>query len=63
MLAKIIERAAALKAGRAAAPKITRTPAAAKTSRKSTAAAAKRPAKTAASAKSSRKTSAKKARA
>jgi bifunctional non-homologous end joining protein LigD len=63
MLAKIIERAAALKAGRAPAPKITRTPAAAKTPRKTAATAAKKPAKTPTSAKSSRKTSAKKARA
>jgi bifunctional non-homologous end joining protein LigD len=63
MLAKIIERAAALKAGRAPAPKITRTPAAAKTPRRTAATAAKKPAKTPASAKSSRKTSAKKARA
>ena len=63
MLAKIIERAAALKAGRAPAPEITRTPAAAKTPRKTAAAAAKKTAKTPTSAKSSRKTSAKKARA
>jgi bifunctional non-homologous end joining protein LigD len=63
MLATIIERAAALKAGRAPAPKITRTPAAAKTPRKTAATAAKKPAKTPTSAKSSRKTSAKKARA
>jgi bifunctional non-homologous end joining protein LigD len=63
MLAKIIERAAALKAGRAPTPEATRTPAAAKTPRKTTAIAAKKPAKTATSAKSSRKTSAKKARA
>jgi bifunctional non-homologous end joining protein LigD len=63
MLAKIIERAAALKAGRAPAPKGTRTPAAAKTPRKTAATAAKKTAKTSTSAKSSRKTSAKKARA
>ncbi|HEU4892556.1 MAG TPA: DNA polymerase ligase N-terminal domain-containing protein [Vicinamibacterales bacterium] len=63
MLAKIIERAAALKAGRAPAPTITRTPAAAKTPRKTAATAAKKTAKTSTSAKSSRKTSAKKARA
>jgi bifunctional non-homologous end joining protein LigD len=63
MLAKIIERAAALKAGRARAPKVTRTPAAAKTPRKTAATAAKKTAKTSTSAKSSRKTSAKKARA
>jgi bifunctional non-homologous end joining protein LigD len=63
MLAKIIERAAALKAGRAPAPKVTRTPAAAKTPRKTAATAAKKTAKTSTSAKSSRKTSAKKARA
>jgi bifunctional non-homologous end joining protein LigD len=63
MLAKIIERAAALKAGRAPTREITRTPAAAKAPRKTTATAAKKPAKTAPSAKSSRKTSAKKARA
>jgi bifunctional non-homologous end joining protein LigD len=63
MLAKIIERAAALKAGRAPTREITRTPAAAKPPRKTMASAAKKPAKTAPSAKSSRKTSAKKARA
>ena len=63
MLAKIIERAAALKAGRAPAPTITRTPAAAKTPRKTAATAAKKTAKTSTSAKPSRKTSAKKARA
>jgi len=63
MLAKIIERAAALKAGRAPTREITRTPAAAKAPGKTTASAAKKPAKTATSAKSSRKTSAKKARA
>jgi hypothetical protein len=63
MLAKIIERAAALKAGRTPTPRIPKTPAAAKTPRKTTATAAKTTAKTAASAKSSRKTSAKKARA
>jgi bifunctional non-homologous end joining protein LigD len=63
MLAKIIERAAALKAGRAPAPKVTRTPAAAKTPRKTAATPAKKTAKTSTSAKSSRKTSAKKARA
>jgi len=63
MLAKIIERAAALKAGRAPAPNVTRTPAAAKTPRKTAATAAKKTAKTSTSAKSSRKTSAKKARA
>ena len=63
MLAKIIERAAALKAGRAPAPNVSRTPAAAKTPRKTAATAAKKTAKTSTSAKSSRKTSAKKARA
>ena len=65
MLAKIIERAAALKAGRtAAAPKATRTASAAKTSRPAKAPAAKaKPAKSATSVKTLRKTSAKKARA
>src|SRR5262245_44119679 len=65
MLAKIIERAAALKAGQtAAAPKATRTASTAKTSRPAKAPAAKtKPAKSAIPVKTSRKTTAKKARA
>ena len=64
MLAKIIERAAALKAGRtAAAPGATRTAPAAKTPRQAKTPAPKKAAKTVSSAKTSRKTTAKKARA
>jgi bifunctional non-homologous end joining protein LigD len=63
MLAKIIERAAALKAGRTAA-KASRPASAAKTPRQAKAPASKKkPATSATSAKTSRKTSAKKARA
>ena len=65
MLAKIIERAAALKAGRAAAaPRATRPASAAKTPRQAkTPALKKTSAKSATSVKPSRKTTAKKARA